>query len=212
MIRISIIAPAMAIRAGLRALLSNDPQIQVIAEATSLDELKETIPDADVVIWSPSLTYEQETVDVDLNKLNIGETAALLLIHNDPKVINRLLKLSVRAWGVLDPESTQGELLAGVHALSEGLVAAEPLWLKDVFANPGSETNGKHDLVEPLSEREIEILQLLAYGLTNKQIAARLKISSHTVKFHVSTIFSKLGTTNRVETVNVGFKKGLIVL
>lgn len=202
----------MAIRAGLRALLSNDPQIQVIAEATSLDELKETIPDADVVIWSPSLTYEQETVDVDLNKLNIGETAALLLIHNDPKVINRLLKLSVRAWGVLDPESTQGELLAGVHALSEGLVAAEPLWLKDVFANPGSETNGKHDLVEPLSEREIEILQLLAYGLTNKQIAARLKISSHTVKFHVSTIFSKLGTTNRVETVNVGFKKGLIVL
>lgn len=212
MIRISIIAPGMAIRAGLRALLSNDPQIQVIAEAASLDELKETIPDADVVVWSPSLTYEQETVGADLNKLNIGETAALLLIHNDPKVINRLLKLPVRAWGVLDPESTQGELLAGVHALSEGLVAAEPVWLKDVFANAGSEINENHDLVEPLSEREIEILQLLAYGLTNKQVAARLKISSHTVKFHVSTIFSKLGTTNRVETVNVGFKKGLIVL
>ena len=67
-------------------------------------------------------------------------------------------------------------------------------------------------LVEPLTNREIEILQLLAVGLTNKQIAVRLKISAHTVKFHVSAIFSKLGTTNRVEAVNLGLKNGLIVL
>jgi NarL family two-component system response regulator YdfI len=68
------------------------------------------------------------------------------------------------------------------------------------------------DMVESLTGREIEILQLLALGLTNKQIAVRLKISTHTVKFHVSSIFGKFGTTNRTETVKLGLKTGLISL
>jgi DNA-binding NarL/FixJ family response regulator len=67
-------------------------------------------------------------------------------------------------------------------------------------------------MVENLTGREVEILQLLALGLTNKQIAVRLGISMHTVKFHVSSIFGKMGTTNRTETVQLGLKRGLILL
>jgi len=118
----------------------------------------------------------------------------------------------VRAWGLLDPETSQTELIASIQAVNEGLSVTNPIWLNQMFKHQITGMGGNNDLVETLTGREVEILQLLALGLTNKQIASRLRISAHTVKFHVSTIFGKMGTTNRVETVNLGLKKGLIVL
>jgi DNA-binding NarL/FixJ family response regulator len=165
-----------------------------------------------VIIWSPGDSRDLAAVLSELSTLKIEEAEALLLVHNDPQVIERLSNLPVRAWGMLDPESTQAELIAGIQALNEGLSVINLLWLNKSLKYSTNNKNGNLDLVDPLTSREIEILQLLALGLTNKQIAARLKISAHTVKFHVSAIFSKLGTNNRVEAVNLGLKNGLIVL
>ena len=67
-------------------------------------------------------------------------------------------------------------------------------------------------LDDPLTSRELEVLQALAQGLANKQIALALGISDHTVKFHVSAIYSKLGVTNRTEAVRVGIQRGLVVI
>ncbi len=212
MIRITIIAPAIAVRAGLRALLSDDPKMDIVAEAASPGELVDAQIKADVIIWSPGDSRDLAAVLSELSTLKIEEAEALLLVHNDPQIIERLSNLPVRAWGMLDPESTQAELIAGIQALNEGLSVINPLWLNQSLKYSTSNKNGNLDLVDPLTSREIEILQLLALGLTNKQIAARLKISAHTVKFHVSAIFSKLGTNNRVEAVNLGLKNGLIVL
>ncbi len=212
MIRITIIAPAIAVRAGLRALLSDDPNMDIVAEAASPGELVDAQIKADVIIWSPGDSRDLAAVLSELSTLKIEEAEALLLVHNDPQVIERLSNLPVRAWGMLDPESTQAELIAGIQALNEGLSVINPLWLNQSLKFSTSNKNGNLDLVDPLTSREVEILQLLALGLTNKQIAARLKISAHTVKFHVSAIFSKLGTNNRVEAVNLGLKNGLIVL
>jgi len=212
LIRISIIAPAIAVRAGLRALLSDDPQINVIAEAANLAEIAEAHREVDVMVWAPASSLDRAAMLSEFCKLKIGETAALLLVYHDPSVMESLIRLPLRAWGLLDPELTQAELLASIQALHEGLSVTNPVWLKQAFTSPTTSNDANDNLVESLTGREIEILQLLALGLTNKQIAVRLKISAHTVKFHVSTIFSKLGTTNRVETVNLGLKKGLIVL
>lgn len=212
MIRIAIIAPAIAVRAGLRALLSDDPQINVIAEAANLAEMAEAHREVDVIVWAPASSLDRAAMLSEFSKLKIGETAALLLVFHDPSVMESLIRLPLRAWGLLDPESTQAELIASIQALHEGLSVTNPVWLKQAFTSPTTSKDANDNLVESLTGREIEILQLLALGLTNKQIAVRLKISAHTVKFHVSTIFSKLGTTNRVETVNLGLKKGLIVL
>ena len=66
--------------------------------------------------------------------------------------------------------------------------------------------------MEPLTPREIEVLRLLSLGLANKEIAARLGISEHTVKFHLSAIYSKLGAANRAEAVRRGLQRGLIPL
>ena len=212
MIRVSIIAPAIAIRAGLRALLSDEPQINVLAEAANLTEMAAAQIEADVLVWVPASSTDLVTLNAELTKVKIGESTAVLLMHDDPKVMEFLTHIPVRAWGLLDSEATQTELIASIQALNEGLMVTNPVWLKKVFNSPIISKDGNNDLVEALTGREIEILQLLALGLTNKQIAGKLRISAHTVKFHVSTIFSKLGTTNRVETVNLGLKKGLIVL
>jgi DNA-binding NarL/FixJ family response regulator len=67
-------------------------------------------------------------------------------------------------------------------------------------------------LHEPLTARETEVLQLLAQGLANKQIAVALGISEHTVKFHISSIYGKLEVTNRTEAVRAGARRGLVLL
>jgi len=67
-------------------------------------------------------------------------------------------------------------------------------------------------LIDPLTERELEVLQLLAQGKANKQIALDLAISEHTVKFHVSSIYTKLGASNRTEAARLGVRTGLITL
>lgn len=212
MIRVSVIAPAIAIRAGLRALLSDDPQINVIAEAANLAEMEDEQIDADVTVWAPASSMDLASMQFELTKLKPGESAALLLVYDDPKVMEVLIRLNIRAWGLLDVEASQTELIASIQALNEGLSVTNPIWLNRVLNGPKTNQNENNDMVEALTTREVEILQLLALGLTNKQIAGKLRISAHTVKFHVSTIYSKLGTTNRVETVNFGLKKGLIVL
>lgn len=66
--------------------------------------------------------------------------------------------------------------------------------------------------VEPLTDREVEVLELLAEGLSNKGIAARLGVSDQTIKFHVASIAGKLGTHNRTETVRLALRRGLITL
>jgi DNA-binding NarL/FixJ family response regulator len=212
LIRITIIAPAIAVRAGLRALLSDDPNMDIVTEASSPGEMANAQIKADVIVWSPGDSRDLAAVLSELSMIKIEDAEALLLVHNDPQVIEHLSRLPVRSWGMLDPESTQAELIAGIQALNEGLSVINSLWLNQSLKYSTSNKNGKLDLVDPLTSRELEILQLLALGLTNKQIAVRLKISAHTVKFHVSAIFSKLGTNNRVEAVNLGLRNGLIVL
>ncbi len=212
MIRISIIAPAVAVRAGLRALFSEDPQLEVVAEATRASDLVSELIEADVLVWSPGPAAERMVIQDELNQLGQDGTKALLTVCDDPTLLQALSRLKMRAWGMVGTEASQAELTAAVIAVNEGLSVVDPAWLNAAIAHSPASEAGNRSLVEPLTAREIEILQLLAAGLTNKQIAARLSISAHTVKFHVSTIFTKLDTTNRVEAVNLGLKNGLIVL
>jgi DNA-binding NarL/FixJ family response regulator len=66
--------------------------------------------------------------------------------------------------------------------------------------------------VEQLTARELQVLQLLARGLANKQIALQMGISEHTVKFHVSSIYARLGVSSRTEAVRLGVQQGLVIL
>jgi NarL family two-component system response regulator YdfI len=210
LIRVGLLSPTLAVRVGLRALLEAEPQIDVVFEASSIDDLPGDTLAVDVLILTSDTlsTLESEYLFIDAQP-----DTAVLLLGDDIEAMRMLAELGQRAWGVLLPEFSQEELLAAVQALFEGLIVGEPSMMVSLMETPidvGERT--LDELVEALTEREQEVLQLLAQGLANKQIAAQLGISAHTVKFHISSIYGKLGATNRTEAVRIGLQAGLILL
>jgi two-component system, NarL family, response regulator YdfI len=127
----------------------------------------------------------------------------LLLDPSNSGLLNSILRAGIR--GVLSWDATPQEIESAVAAVNGGLVVTGPELLA------GLHSNGE-ELVEPLSERELEVLDLLAEGLSNKLIAHRLSISEHTVKTHVAAIFAKLGASSRTEAVSQAIRRGLVML
>jgi two-component system, NarL family, response regulator YdfI len=128
--------------------------------------------------------------------------AVLLLEAPDADLAAAALRAGIRGAILLD--STPDEIESAVRAVHSGLVVTAP----ELLADP----NPLAELVEPLSAREIEVLDLLAEGMSNKLIAHRLTISEHTVKTHVASIFAKLGASSRTEAVSQAIRRGLVML
>jgi DNA-binding NarL/FixJ family response regulator len=193
-IRVLLNISSPALRAGLRALLSSDKDIKVVNDVVD-EELE-----ADVVITSasgalpPSLSH---------NGMDPASSAATLFL-TDERLNVRELSRAYRVWGILPTDTSPEELSAAIQALSQGLVVGASTLLFESDSEPASHG--------PLTDRESEVLGLLAKGLANKQIAVALGISEHTVKFHVSSIYSKLNVTNRTEAVREGLRGGWIAL
>ena len=154
--------------------------------------------------------------------LEPAETArALEVLRGLPKV-EAVILLAVdpsRAWtaqarrsgvrAVLRSDATAEELAAAIAATRAGLVVLHPDALKSSTEARAAESRGGPTALTP---REQEILEMLAEGMSNRTIAARLKISSQTVKFHVASILAKLGAASRTEAVTFGVRHGLIAL
>jgi DNA-binding NarL/FixJ family response regulator len=190
-IRVQLDVSSPALRAGLRALLSSDNTIKIMND--SLDEDLE----ADVVITSAS------HVSFSNHEVSDTSSAATLLLSDDPLNVREMRRFS-RVWGILPTESSAEELTAAIHALSQGLIVGTSTLLFESENEPLSHG--------PLTDRESEVLGLVAKGLANKQIAVALGISEHTVKFHVSSIYTKLNVTNRTEAVREGLRGGWVAL
>jgi len=215
--RLAIVASAIALRAGLRAILNatagSDSQRdspEVIFEASSLNEFTALAPPVDVLLISA-----ESVSRADLQQVLPEEPGwlAVLVISDSAQTARHLAGLPLHGWGVLPVETSAEELLAAVRAVYEGLIVGAPALLEPVIA-PMQVVSSPERLQEPatLTERENQVLQLLARGLPNKQIAAQLGISEHTVKFHVSSIYAKLQATNRTEAVRSGILQGMISL
>ena len=191
MIRVLLNVSSPALRAGLRALLSSDKTIKVVND--SLDEQNA----ADVIITSAATASQLN------HELDSALSAGILLLSDDQLNVQEM-KRAYRVWGILPTDSSAEELTAAIHALSQGLIVGTPALLFESESEPL-----EHG---PLTERELEVLGLLSKGLANKQIAATLGISEHTVKFHVSSIYTKLNVTNRTEAVRAGLRGGWVAL
>ena len=206
LIQAAILAPTLAVRVGLRTLLDVNQSIRIVAETANPTELEDVWRDLDILVLQG-----QESLEGLETLLRSSETQpGFLWISDDLQAVQALRALPLPAWGLLSSEASSKELIAALHAIYQGLIVAplirlESLWIE----NP---TNQAGELVEQLTPREAEILELLAQGLANKQIALYLEISEHTVKFHISSIYAKLSATNRMEAVRMGLQLGLITL
>lgn len=115
-----------------------------------------------------------------------------------------------RPTGRLPASATDAQLAAAVHALAQGLSVSMPEAVHPQYA--AIPAAAAQDLVEPLTARELEVLELMAKGLANREIAEALGMSSHTAKFHVAQILDKTGSATRTEAVRQGLRLGLIGL
>ncbi len=201
MIRVAIVSPNHALRLGLREMLENRPGMRVTGEVVRLEDVNEEETEV-CILASVSSTRGAENRDF-----------GILFLTEDIESLRLTLTSGIRAWGVLSLEVGGDELAAGIAAVAEGLWVGAPGLVEELMRLPkGGEGMGEESLPVPLTAREKEVLQQMAGGLANKQIALTLGISEHTVKFHLSALYAKLGAASRTEAVKRGIELGLISL
>jgi len=172
-----------------------------------LAHCEELEPDV-VLLESPA----DESASLAIESSDGSNDAALIILTDDTKkfLTKSALRSGVRA--ILPREVKPEEIFAAIRACSSGLVvlhrdALDSLLPVDAESQP--ELDSSDQILTP---REIAVLRMIADGLGNKEIASKLKISDHTVKFHISSIFAKLGAANRAEAVTLGIRLGVIMV
>jgi DNA-binding NarL/FixJ family response regulator len=210
MIRVMVVATSGVVRAGLSAVVTTNQLMTVVGSASDLDVLAREIGrlQPDVILVDLGGNPQQSVWEKLLLLNEQQDPLGLILIVEELDSIDLEAALRSGIRGILPNSSTESEIIAAVKAVACGLVVLHPdaielLYRREkVLENP----------VQTLTPREIEVLVLLGSGLGNKQIAKSLHISEHTVKFHLSSIFQKLGVSTRTEAVAVGVRLGLIML
>lgn len=205
MIRVIVVAASPVVRAGLAAVVSSNPQLTVVGSVADLDVLSKSVEQLqpDVVLLDLG-----SNLQLIWTKLQLISEQPIIAIAEDIDSIDLETAFRSGIRGILSTTSTEAEIIAGVEAVASGLVVLHPDFLELLPMREKVVANA----VQTLTPREIEVLGMLGSGLGNKAIAKRLQISEHTVKFHVSSIFQKLGVSTRTEAVTAGVRLGLIML
>jgi DNA-binding NarL/FixJ family response regulator len=194
MIRILVAASSPVARAGLESLVKGFPEC-VVAGSASAGELVELALELnpDVILWQISPDEDAASSLRSLKRQNV-----ILLTANAALDLIR-----AGANGVLPLDASADQIGIAIRAASAGLGVFSP----EHFDSPAASRTPS-----TLTAREKEVLRMIAEGLANKEIAWRLGISDHTVKFHVSALLGKLGAGSRAEAIGAGIRQGVIML
>lgn len=231
MIRILLADDHPIVREGLRAVLETQPDFEVVGtpqQAANGDEALrlalELLPDIllldlempvmDGVETIRHLRQQSRQAGASHDKQFSPRIIVFTAFDNDERII---AALEAGANGYLLKGAPREEIFNAIRVTMQGGSLLQPVIASKLLRHVGQQygargSNGQPPLFEALTERELEVLALLAQGMPNKEIAARLIISERTAKFHVSSIMGKLGATNRTEAVSLAAQKGLITL
>lgn len=212
MIRVYIVASSHLARSGLEDLLAGRG-VSTVGSAPSVESSAAQILDAEpdaVVVDASGENAEAILEELVASNLASETTVVVLRDQASPGTIVEAVRAGVRA--ILPVQVTADQLVSTLRTAIEGLVVIHPFELPSLLPATSLTSSPIAELTEPLTPREREVLQMLASGLVNKQIAAKLAISEHTVKFHVASILGKLGASTRTEAVALGIRRGLVLL
>jgi len=212
-IRILLADDHTVMRSGLRLLLERQPNLTVVGEAS---DGRETVRLAGQL--SPNVVV----LDIAMPNLNGIEAArqigtanpdiaiVILSMHSDESYVIRALKAGARAYLLKD--SAEGDLIAAIHAITDGKSFFSPAISRILVEDYMRRLEQQHveDTYELLTAREREILQLLAEGKTNKEMAAMLNLSIYTVETHRTHILQKLDLHSVPELILYAVRKGII--
>jgi NarL family two-component system response regulator YdfI len=196
--RAAIVTGSALLRAGLESTLGNNG----IQLSGSVDDLHQaTGLSADVIVVDWDQEQAQELIDFAAS----SPPLIVLALDPQPPWLSEALRAGVR--GVLPRDASIPEIAAAIEAAAAGLVVLHPEAVESPVVRIRPAQNA-----DPLSAREIEVLKLVAEGASNKEIAWKLGISEHTVKFHLNAILTKMRAGSRTEAVMLGLRQGLIPL
>jgi len=209
-IRLVLVDDHAILREGLRSVLERQRGLVVVGEASSEAEavaiVLATTPD--VVLLDLKLSAGSEYEGLSLcTKLSAAHPDIGLLVLTtflDEDLVVRAMHAGARGYVVKDVDTT--ELVRAIRAISAGDSAFDSRSAAAVVRS----MSGRADVHQQLTARELEVLRLLATGLSNNQIGEQLYISATTAKFHVSNIMRKLEVSRRAEAVYAASKRGLI--
>ena len=217
MISVFIVAASPLARAGLENLLV-PRQIEIAGSAAHIDELDHRLDDAsaDVILVDATGEHFGSFLDSLVASGLASDFSVVVLVEPASLTASSAaLREGIRA--VLPNDVSPEQLGAALQAAASGLLVLHPAQVAaqvttNGFASGRARPRELNELAEALTPRESEVLQMLASGLGNKEIAAKLAISEHTVKFHVASILGKLGAATRTEAVSLGIRRGLVLL
>jgi DNA-binding NarL/FixJ family response regulator len=210
-VRILIADDHPVVRFGLTQMLNAEPEFAVVGEASDADEVVERVqalgPDVTVLDMEMG---EAHGVDA-LRALRAVDQAARVIIYtgyDDTERIVGAVHLGIQGYLLKDLDGQ--ELVRAIRAVHRGETVFQPAVTTKLLQHMRRESSPNGTLPEPLSERERQVLVLMADGHSNQAIADDLCISERTVKFHVSSILAKLGVRNRTEAVMTAIKHGMV--
>lgn len=201
------------IRQGLIAMLQESEEVEVVGEAANgrelIDSTRELDPDVVVVdIRMPDMDGIEAVRRIRKHRPEIK--ALMLTVHDEEAYVHEAIKAG--ATGYLLKTVTAEELIKGIVTVADGKAMLHPAITRQMMDDFAMMVRGEKKTNGPdeLSPRERDVLQLLAYGKSNKEIARELGIGAQTVKTHVSHIFTKLGANDRTGAVATALRQGIV--
>ncbi len=214
-IRVLIADDHVIVREGLRAILEAQPDIEVVGEASDGEEAVELAtklcPDVMIMdISMPKLNGLEATRQI---KAKVPSVAVLVLtVHSDSEHILGILHAG--ASGYLIKSVYGEEVIRSVRAIAAGETVIPTAVSQQIlkYAFQYIDTSSNLEIGEKFTSREMDVLRLLAKGMSNRDIAVKLGVSLRTIKGHLTDLFSKLNVASRTEAVIVGLRKGILTI
>jgi NarL family two-component system response regulator LiaR len=209
-IRLVLVDDHHVVRRGLRSYLEAFPDLSVIGEASSGEQILEKVEHwlPDVVLMDLMMPGGMGGIETTrrIRAISPHTQVVVLTAHTDEARVVAALRAG--AIGYVRKDANPDLLLATVRAAARGQSLLDPAIAGSVLQDLVRNTKVRHDL----TEREMEVLRLLAHGLTNREIATELVVSEETVKTHVGNILAKLHLAHRTQAVIHALQQGLISL
>lgn len=207
-IRIFVVDDHPVVREGLVLMLSTQPDFEVVGDAEDGEAMLARVAEArpDIVLLDLEMPGGMDGVTALQHlRARFPRVRALVFtaFDTDERIVNAV---QAGAQGYLLKGAPRAELFNAIRVIHAGGTLLQPVVASKLLRRLNAPSSGE------LTERELEVLRLLGRGRTNKEIAAALTITERTVKFHISSIFNKIGASNRTEALTLAVQRGLIAL
>jgi DNA-binding NarL/FixJ family response regulator len=211
-LRVIMVAGSSARRAHLAAVISRAvPGVNVLSDS-QVSPARFASSKADVLVADLDTPASAVAMLDFLEEAPASGGAIALIDDPDPAWVRSALRASAHA--IISRDATAEDMQIALQAAEAGFILLHPTSVQGLLQNNTiaevNDMSGEDLSREDLTARESEVLRLVGLGLVNKEIAARLAISEHTAKFHISSILGKLHAGSRTEAVSLGIRKGLI--